>query len=156
VIHLAIHTWRHVGGDESEEIELGDVIYEGDITLGEALELVIGKIWSMNSLGNVGSTLQRLRVRDMDDSELAVSYEYYFGPLNPETIKKVPKDCYAFWYSFTRPSLWLALEEQIDFKSLYDALVVYALHFEHKNTRMRWSKEVRRHLYRQRRTVVEL
>jgi hypothetical protein len=148
VIHLEICTWRPIGGDESEEVELGDVIYGDDITLGQALELVLGKIWCMNSLGNVGSTLQRLRVRDTEDSELAVSYEYYLGPLNPQIIKMVPEDCYAFWYSFTRPSLWLVLEEQVDFKSLYDALVVYALHFEEHDTRMQWSPEVRRHIER--------
>ena len=147
MIHLKIRTWRPIGDDESEEVELGDIIDERDISLGEALELVIGKM--MESVCNVGTTIQRLRgmFTTAEDMEVALSHEYYIGKWPPQNEGAIPENGYAYWYSFTPQ--WSDLEGSIpDLAKLYNAVIVYFLHFEGSRVYLNASPEVRRHFER--------
>jgi hypothetical protein len=149
VIHLEIRTAK-LDGEDCSPSDI--VIDQRNITLGEALEMVIGHIWSLPSLANVGSRFMRARIHDPEGAELALFYEHYVGRSDQEYWDRIPESCYSFWYSFTGPER-RADEQQFigddwsDFRSLYDALMVYALHFE-GSERMRISPEVQRHINR--------
>jgi len=147
VIHLTICMWRRIGGSESEEIELGNIIDERDISLGEALELVIGNM--MEAVGNVGTTIQRARsmYTAEEDMEVALSHEYYIGQWPPQNMDAIPENWYAYWYSFT-PQAGDLVGSISELMTLYNAVIVYFRHFENSGAYLYASPEFRRHVER--------
>lgn len=146
MLRLTIRTYRHIGDDTSEEIELGDIIDERDISLGEAFEMVIGNM--MQNVGNVGTTVQRTRVRTPEDMEVTLSHEYYIGHWPPQNEHAIPESWYSYWYSFTPQSRDIAGVDAVDLMMLYDAVIVYFQHFEKSNAYLYSSPEFRRHIER--------
>jgi hypothetical protein len=152
VIHLTIRTavW------DGEDCHPGDrIIDERNISLGEALEMVLGNIWSGLSLANCASRLVRMRIRDQQSTELALFYESYLGRSGPEFWERMPDPCFSFWYSFTRPSRsadeqWLVSDDWSHFQNLYDAVAIYVLHYQESDV-MRVSPEAELHIERLRR-----
>ncbi len=155
MLHLTIQlaSWD----DESDQaVPTGTVIDERDITLGEALELVIGDM--MQSIGNVGTTIQRTRVRMTEGMEVAFSYEYYLGKGGLKHWDKIPDNWYLFWYSFTLPQLERrgGRSDQAHLMTLYDATMTYFQVWENSGAHLRCSSEVQRHIERIKRRRVRV